>query len=87
MSVGYDAFKNLQKLKEQEIADYYLLHKEVIKPFLLLQDEHRKLGSRATNALLNSSDEVFITHKPREYTEEELQEQLRLMQAITKKKK
>lgn len=74
-------------MKFQELSDYYTMRRDIIQPFLDLKNEYNELGRKATYALLNAGEEFMRTHKPKQRTQAELDEQLRQMEAITGKSK
>ena len=58
MSIGVDAFKRMEALKQEEINAYYIKHIDVIKPFLLMQQELIEIGDRRHNAMMNVVNEL-----------------------------
>jgi hypothetical protein len=50
------AVKILITEKTKEIEQYYLQHKNIIKPFLLLKKEREELKSQEINIMMNQVD-------------------------------
>lgn len=64
MSKAYQGYRNLQLLKFEEMQAYYRENKEVIEPFLKLQEEYRELGNKASQSLMNQAEELYKNKKP-----------------------
>lgn len=63
MDKAKQGYKNLIKLKTQEIEYYYLQHKDIIKPFLLLQKELQELKNKEIDVSLNFADALLKKKK------------------------
>lgn len=65
VSKAIKGYEELIKLKTKEMEQYYLQHKDIIKPFLLMKKEIDELQHKSLNTKINFMDDFLKGLKKR----------------------